>query len=75
MAMGVFKMRRSLHAGRRGSRAEELVAKFHVEVEWHRLTRLAKVELGLSAAALNPSGAANLGLKQRTECSNERAGG
>jgi hypothetical protein len=75
MAKGVSKMRRCLHAGRRGRRAEEFVARYHVEVEWHSLTRLAKFELGLSAAALNPSGASNLGLKQRTERSNEKAGG
>jgi hypothetical protein len=74
--MGVSKMRRSPRAGRFFSRrSEEFVAKDHLEVEWHRLTRLAKFELGLSAAALNPSGASNLGLKQRTERSNERAGG
>jgi hypothetical protein len=75
MAAGVSKMRRSLRAGRFGRRSEEFVAKDHVEVEWHRLTRLAKFELGLSAAGLNPSGASNLCLKQRTERSNERAGG
>ena len=34
----------------------------------------AKIELGLSAG-LNPSGASNLDLKQRTEPSNEKAGG
>jgi hypothetical protein len=67
-------MRRSLRAGRFGRQSEEVVAKDHVEVEWHRLTRLAKFELGLSAA-LNPSGASNLCLKHRTERSNERAGG
>ncbi len=39
-----------------------------------RPTRLAKFELGLSAA-LNPSGASNFDLKQRTEPSNEKAGG
>jgi inorganic triphosphatase YgiF len=59
----------SLHAG---------VAEF---VDWMRdalglrPTRLAKSELGLSAAALNPSGASNFDLKQRTEPSNEKAGG
>jgi hypothetical protein len=37
-------------------------------------TRLAKFELGLSAA-LNPSGASNLYLKQRTKFCNEKAGG
>ena len=68
-------MRRSLRAGRFGRRSDELVAKDHVEVEWQRLTNLAKFELRLSAAALNPSGASNLGLKQRTEPSNEKAGG
>ena len=40
-----------------------------------RPTRLAKFELGLSAAGLYPSGASNLDLKQRTERSNEKAGG
>jgi hypothetical protein len=75
MAAGVSKMRCSLGAGRFGRRSDELVAKDHGEVEWHRLTRLAKFELGLSAAGLNPSGASNLGLKQRTEPSNEKAGG
>ena len=40
-----------------------------------RPTRLAKFELGLSAAALNPSGASILDLKQRTAPSNEKAGG
>ena len=68
-------MRRSLRAGRFGRRSEEFVAKDHVEVEWHRLTGLAKFELGFSAAGLNPSGASNLDLKQRTERSNEKAGG
>jgi hypothetical protein len=68
-------MRRSPRASRCGGRSDEVVAKDHVEVEWHRLTRLAKSELGLSAAGLNPSGASNLGLKQRTERSNERVGG
>jgi hypothetical protein len=67
-------LRRSPRAGRLGRRSEEFVAKNHVEVEWHRLRRLAKFELGLSAA-LNPSGASILGLKQRTEPSNEKAGG
>jgi hypothetical protein len=38
-------------------------------------TRLATFELGLSAAGLNPSGASNLDLKQRTERSNEEARG
>jgi hypothetical protein len=38
-------------------------------------TRLAKFELGLCAADLNPSGASNLALKQRTESCNEKAGG
>jgi hypothetical protein len=75
MAAGVSKMRRSLRAGRFGRRSEGFVAKDREEVEWHRLTRLVKFELGLSAAGLNPSGASNLGLKQRTERSNERAGG
>jgi hypothetical protein len=75
MAAGVSKMHRSLRAGRFGRRSEEFVAKDHMEVEWHRLTRLAKFELGLSAAGLNPSVASNLGLKQRTERPNERAGG
>jgi inorganic triphosphatase YgiF len=40
-----------------------------------RPTRLAKFELGLSAAGPNQSGASNLDLKQRTEPSNEKAGG
>jgi hypothetical protein len=75
MAAGVSKMRRSLRAGRVGRRSEELVAKDHVEVEGYRLTRLAKFELGLSAASLNPSGASNLGLKHMIETSNERTGG
>jgi hypothetical protein len=74
MAAGISKMRRSLRAGRFGRRSDELVAKDHVEVKWQRLTSLAKFELRLSAA-LNPSGASNLGLKQRTEPSNEKAGG
>jgi hypothetical protein len=39
-----------------------------------RPTRLAKIELGLFAG-LNPSGASNLDLKQRTEPSSEEAGG
>ena len=39
-----------------------------------RMTGLAKFELGLSAA-LNPSGASILDLKQRTAPSNEKAGG
>ncbi len=59
----------SLHAG---------VAEFVDEMRdglGLRPTGLAKFELGLSAAALNPSGASNLDLKQRTERSNERAGG
>jgi inorganic triphosphatase YgiF len=58
----------SLHAG---------VAEFVDEMRdalGLRPPRLTKFELGLSAA-LNPSGASNLGLKQRTEHSNERAGG
>jgi inorganic triphosphatase YgiF len=38
-------------------------------------TRLAKFELGLCAADLNPSGASILDLKQRTEPCNEKAGG
>jgi hypothetical protein len=37
-------------------------------------TRLSKFELGLSADCLNPSGASNLDLKQRTERSYEKAG-
>jgi hypothetical protein len=40
-----------------------------------RVRRLAKFELGLSAVGLNPSGAWNLDLKQRTERSNEKVGG
>jgi hypothetical protein len=40
-----------------------------------RMTGLAKFELGLSVAALNPSGASILDLKQRTAPSNEKAGG
>jgi hypothetical protein len=40
-----------------------------------RLTGLAKFEVGLSAAVLNPSGASILDLKQKTEPSNEKAGG
>jgi inorganic triphosphatase YgiF len=59
----------SLHAG---------VAEFMDEMRdglGLRPTGLAKFELGLSAAALNPSGASILDLKQRTEPSNEKAGG
>jgi hypothetical protein len=41
-----------------------------VGVRW-----LAKFELGLSAASLNPSGASNVDLKQRTEPYNEKAVG
>jgi inorganic triphosphatase YgiF len=58
----------SLHAG---------VAEFMDEMRdglGLRPTGLAKFELGLSAA-LNPSGASILDLKQRTEPSNEKAGG
>jgi inorganic triphosphatase YgiF len=40
-----------------------------------RPTGLAKYDLGLSATALNPSGASILELKQRTEPSNEKARG
>jgi len=40
-----------------------------------QLTGLAKFEVGLSAAVLNPSGASILDLKQKTEPSNEKAGG
>jgi inorganic triphosphatase YgiF len=40
-----------------------------------RATGLAKFELGFCAAGLNPSGASNLALKQRTECYNEKARG
>jgi hypothetical protein len=39
-----------------------------------RPIRLTKIGLGLSAG-LNPSGASNLDLKQRTEPSNEKAVG
>jgi inorganic triphosphatase YgiF len=59
----------SLHAG---------VAEFMDEMRdglGLRPTWLAKFELGLCAAALNPSGASILDLKQRTEPSNEKAGG
>jgi len=59
----------SLHAG---------VAEFMDEMRdglGLRPTGLAKFELGLSAAALNPSGTLILDLKQRTEPSNEKAGG
>jgi inorganic triphosphatase YgiF len=59
----------SLHAG---------VAEFVDEMRnglGLRPTGLAKFELGLSATALNPSGASILDLKQRTEPSNEKAGG
>jgi inorganic triphosphatase YgiF len=58
----------SLHAG---------VAEFMDEMRdglGLRVTGLAKFELGLSAAALNPSGASILDLKQMSEPSNERAG-
>jgi len=58
----------SLHAG---------VAEFMDEMRdglGLRPTGLAKFELGLSAAGLNPSGASNLDLKQRTERSYEKAG-
>jgi inorganic triphosphatase YgiF len=59
----------SLHAG---------VAEFVDEMRngpGLRPTGLAKFDLGLSATALNPSGASILDLKQRTEPSNEKAGG
>jgi inorganic triphosphatase YgiF len=59
----------SLHAG---------VAEFMDEMRdglGLRPTGLAKFELGLSATALNPSGASILDLKQRTEPSKEKAGG
>src|SRR5215212_567625 len=59
----------SLHAG---------VAEFVDEMRnglGLRPTGLAKFELGLSATALNPSEASILDLKQRTEPSNEKAGG
>jgi hypothetical protein len=59
----------SLHAG---------VAEFMDEMRdglGLRPTGLAKFELGLSATALNPSGASILDLKHRTEPSNEKAGG
>jgi inorganic triphosphatase YgiF len=60
----------SLHAG-----AAEFVDEMRDALEL-RPTGLVKFELGLSAAALNPSGASNLDLnKQRTEPSNEKAGG
>jgi hypothetical protein len=52
----------------------EFVDEMRDALELHP-TRLAKFELGLSAAGLNPSGASNLDLKQRTELSNEKAGG
>src|SRR5215212_5761619 len=58
----------SLHAG---------VAEFVHEMRnglGLRPTGLAKFELGLSATALNPSGASILDLKQRTEPSDEKAG-
>jgi inorganic triphosphatase YgiF len=59
----------SLHAG---------VAEFVDEMRdglGLRPTGLAKFELGLSATALNPSGASILDLKHRTEPSNEKVGG
>ena len=59
----------SLHAG---------VAEFVDEMRnglGLRPTGLAKFDLGLSATALNPSEASILDLKQRTEPSNEKAGG
>jgi inorganic triphosphatase YgiF len=59
----------SLHAG-----VAEFVDEMRDALEL-RPTGLAKFELGLSAAGLNPSGASILGLKQRTEPSNEKAGG
>jgi inorganic triphosphatase YgiF len=40
-----------------------------------RPAEASKFELGLSAAGLNPSGVADLDLKQRTERTNEKAGG
>jgi inorganic triphosphatase YgiF len=59
----------SLHAG---------VAEFVDEMRKGlglRPAGLAKFDLGLSATALNPSGASILDLEQRTEPSNEKAGG
>jgi hypothetical protein len=59
----------SLHAG-----VAEFVDEMRDALEL-RPIRPAKLELGLSAVDLNPSGASNLDLKQRTERSNEKAGG
>jgi len=58
----------SLHAG-----AAEFVNEIRNALEL-RLIRITKIGLGLSAG-LNPSGASNLDLKQRTEPSNEKAVG
>ena len=58
----------NLHAG-----AAEFVDEMRDDLEL-RPTRITKFELGLSAS-LNPSGASNLDLKQRTERPNEKAGG
>ena len=59
----------SLHAG-----AAEFVDEIRDALEL-RPARLSRFELGLSAAGLDPSGVSNLDLKQRTERSNEKAGG
>jgi hypothetical protein len=48
MATGVFKMCRSLRAGRFGRRSEEFVAKNDVEVEW----QLAATDLYLAESWL-----------------------
>ena len=58
----------SLHAD-----AAEFVDEIRDALEL-RPARLSRFELGLSAA-LDPSGVSNLDLKQRTERSNEKAGG
>ena len=59
----------SLHAG-----VAEFVDEMRDDLEL-RATGLAKFELGLSAAGLNPSGASNLDLKQRIGPSSYKAGG
>jgi hypothetical protein len=52
----------------------EFVDEMRDALELHP-TRLAKFELRLCATGLNPSGASNLDLKQRTERYNEKARG
>ena len=52
----------------------EFVDEMRDALELHP-SRLAKFELGLCAAGLNPSGTSILDLKQWTECYNEKPGG